>query len=86
VVCPPGEFTIEDLVKLLPFELFGMAVKGEKILPLHENGVSKWPAKDGSLPQVSNLTVTFDGKKPACERVVVDSIIISGVRTARLPG
>lgn len=80
VVYPPGEFTIEDLVKLLPFanELFVMGVKGEKLLPLLENGVSKWPAKDGRFPQVSNLTFTFDGNKPAGERVLADSIKVAG--------
>ena len=80
VVYPPGEFTVEDLIKLLPFAnlLYVMGVKGDKLLPLLENGVSKWPAKDGRFPQVSNMAFTFDGNKPSGERVVADSITVGG--------
>jgi len=80
VVYPPGPFTVEDLMKLLPFsnELMVVAVKGADVIDLLENGVSQWPKKEGRFPCMSNLTFTFDGNKPAGERVEREGITVGG--------
>ena len=80
VVYPKGHFTVEDLIKLLPFAnlLYVMQVTGKGLLGILENGVSKWPNKDGRFPCVSNMKFTFDGNKPAGERVVADSVVVGG--------
>ena len=81
VVFPAGPFTVEDLLKLLPFDnlLAVKALKGADLLDALENGVSKWPNKEGRFPQVSNLKFTFDGSKPAGERVQARSAARSGL-------
>ena len=47
------QFTVEDLVKLLPFEnlLVVAALSGEQLLAALENSVSMWPKKEGRFMQ-----------------------------------
>lgn len=55
VVYPAGPFTVEDMVKLLPFDnhLVSVSVTGAQLLEILENGVSQWPKKEGRFPQAS---------------------------------
>ncbi|XKL59322.1 hypothetical protein PGB90_000338 [Kerria lacca] len=67
----PGEFTLGDLMRIVPYceptvELF---VKGETILQMLENGVSKYPELEGRFPQVAGIRFAFDPKAPPGKRV-----------------
>lgn len=74
VIYPAGSFTVEDMVKLLPFEnhLVSVGVTGAALLEILENGVSQWPKKEGRFPQVraQACDVSADtSKRPARARV-----------------
>lgn len=78
VVYPAGQFTLEDLMKLLPFpnELMVVELSGEQILHCLENSVSGWPKKEGRFMQVSGIKFTFDGNRDSYSRVLRDSVVV----------
>ena len=51
-----GSVTVEDMVKLLPFDnlLVVIAITGQQLMEVLENGVSQWPKKEGRFPQARN--------------------------------
>jgi 5'-nucleotidase len=76
---PPGSFTVEDLMKLLPFanELMVVELNGAQVLHCLENSVSSWPKKDGRFVQVSGIKFEFDGSKPAMQRIVDGTVMVA---------
>jgi len=76
---PTGKFTVEDLMKLLPFanELMVVELNGAQVLHCLENSVSGWPKKEGRFVQVSGIKFEFDGSKPAMERVVGGTVMVA---------
>ena len=74
----PGDLTKKDILSILPFEntLVKVRLTGAHIKRLLENGVSAAGEEDGRFPQVSGLSFTYDGKRPAGSRVT--SIELAG--------
>jgi 5'-nucleotidase len=76
----PGPITKRDTIAVLPFgdPIVKIEVSGAILRAALENGVSRVieePAS-GRYPQVSGLSFTFDGRKPAGSRVV--EVLING--------
>lgn len=71
-----GDITIGDIYKLLPFDnkVTVVEVTGKSLWDAIENGIAGYPETFGKFPQVSGFKYTFDGSKPAGERLV--SIIL----------
>lgn len=71
---PSGEITLYNIGKPLPFvnSLMTVEMKGEKVYQAIERGLREWPygASNGGFLQVSGIVYTFDGSKPAGERLV----------------
>jgi len=74
----PGVFTLGDIRLILPWEdlVIKLRVTGEQLFKALENSVSTYPAYDGRFLAVSGLRFAFDPKKPAGERIPVESIVI----------
>ena len=74
---PVGPFTLEDLMKLLPFanELMVVELTGAQVLHCLENSVSGWPKKEGRFVQVSGVKFEFDGSKDPMGRVTEGSVM-----------
>merc|ERR1719247_3835511 len=77
-VYPSGKFTLEDLMRLLPFtnELMVVELNGAQILSSLENAVSTLPKRDGNFVQVSGIKFKFDSSKDAGERVLKESVMV----------
>jgi 5'-nucleotidase len=76
----PGPVTKRDTIAILPFgdPVVKIEVSGAVLRAALENGVSRVieePAS-GRYPQVSGLSFTYDGRKPAGSRVV--EVLING--------
>lgn len=71
---PKGEIRLYDVNKPLPFvnSLMTVEVKGDRIYEALERGLRGWPngSSNGGFLQVSGLSYTFDGSKPAGRRLV----------------
>ncbi len=67
-----GDVTVGDIFAMLPFDnkVTLVEVTGQTVWDALENGVAGYPATNGKFPQVSGLSYTFDGSKPAGERLV----------------
>ncbi|KAL3785491.1 hypothetical protein ACHAWO_013431 [Cyclotella atomus] len=88
----PGVITARDVNDLLVLSLLTyhfvqpnpkakrsvMVVKitGQQLLYALENGVSKYPAKEGRFPCVDGVRFTFDPTKPPGNRVVLGSVVV----------
>ena len=70
----PGTLTKRDALSILPFEnhVVKIEVTGAQLRAALEHGVGRIAesAEEGRFPQVSGLTFTFDGRRPAGSRVV----------------
>jgi len=70
----PGPITKRDTIAILPFgnQVVKIQVSGATLRAALENGVSRIVEEEesGRYPQVSGLSFTFDGRKPAGSRVV----------------
>ena len=68
---PPGEFTMKDLVHIVPMRdpLVVLEVTGKIILEALENSVSSYPKLEGRFPQVSGVSFVFDPTKEPGKRV-----------------
>uniref|UniRef100_UPI00398EC83B mannosylglucosyl-3-phosphoglycerate phosphatase-like isoform X1 n=1 Tax=Pristiophorus japonicus TaxID=55135 RepID=UPI00398EC83B len=77
---PPGDFTMHDLLLVLPIvdPLLVVQVTAEQLLEALENGVSMYPELDGRFPQVAGLEFGFDPSAEPGNRIVVDSVKIQG--------
>lgn len=67
-----GDITKKMLLTVFPFPntLAVVDVKGSDLKLALEGGLSKVEEKAGRFPQVSGMTLVFDAKKPAGERIV----------------
>ncbi len=67
-----GDVTMGDIFAMLPFDnkVTLINVTGQTVWDALENGVAGYPETNGKFPQVSGLKYTFDGAKPAGERLV----------------
>lgn len=67
-----GDVTVGDIFAMLPFDnkVTLVEVTGQTVWDALENGVSGYPETYGQFPQVSGIKYTFDGSKPAGERIV----------------
>lgn len=67
-----GDVTVGDVFAMLPFDnkVTLVEVTGQTVWDALENGVDDYPATNGKFPQVSGIKYTFDGSKPAGERIV----------------
>ncbi len=67
-----GDVTVGDVFAMLPFDnkVTLVEVTGQTVWDALENGVDGYPATNGKFPQVSGIKYTFDGSKPAGERIV----------------
>ncbi|KAA0166837.1 hypothetical protein FNF31_01212 [Cafeteria roenbergensis] len=76
----PGQFTMRDLVSLLPMQdpVVKLKVTGRQLVDALENGVSKWPALEGRFPQVSGIRFAFDPSLPPGERVLLSTVRVRG--------
>ncbi|KAA0173950.1 hypothetical protein FNF27_04511 [Cafeteria roenbergensis] len=81
-----GPFSMADLLKILPYpaEVPTVRVSGVALLEALENGVSKWPEREGRFPQVSGIRFQFNGSKEPGSRVVEGSVWV-GVGDAARP-
>lgn len=67
-----GDVTVGDVFAMLPFDnkVTLVEVTGQTVWDALENGVDGYPTTNGKFPQVSGIKYTFDGSKPAGERIV----------------
>ena len=67
-----GDVTVGDVFAMLPFDnkVTLVEVTGQTVWDALENGVDAYPELNGKFPQVSGIRYTFDGSKPAGERIV----------------
>lgn len=67
-----GDVTVGDIFAMLPFDnkVTLVEVTGQTVWDALENGVDGYPTTNGKFPQVSGIKYTFDGSKPAGERIV----------------
>ena len=67
-----GDVTVGDVFAMLPFDnkVTLIEVTGQTVWDALENGVDAYPELNGKFPQVSGIRYTFDGSKPAGERIV----------------
>ena len=67
-----GDVTVGDVFAMLPFDnkVTLIEVTGQTVWDALENGVADYPELNGKFPQVSGIHYTFDGSKPAGERIV----------------
>ncbi|KAK3703755.1 hypothetical protein RRG08_040940 [Elysia crispata] len=66
-----GDFKIRDLLTILPLvdNCVVIKVTGAQLVQALENGVSKYPVKEGRFPQVAGLSFGFDPTRPPGQRV-----------------
>jgi 5'-nucleotidase len=76
----PGEYTVKDLVDLLPMptQCVLLEVTGSLFASILENSVAKFPVLEGRFGQVSGMSFSFDPEKPEGSRVLRDSILVGG--------
>ncbi|XP_005099801.1 mannosylglucosyl-3-phosphoglycerate phosphatase [Aplysia californica] len=79
-VHPKGEFTIRDLLTILPLmdSLVVIKVSGLQLLNALENGVSKYPVKEGRFPQVAGIAFGFNPTHPPGQRVAHELVQVQG--------
>ncbi|XP_054842673.1 trifunctional nucleotide phosphoesterase protein YfkN-like [Eublepharis macularius] len=77
---PIGNFTMHDLLSILPFmdALLVVRITGERLLEALENGVCRYPALDGRFPQVAGIEFGFDPNAEPGHRILRDSVKIQG--------
>ncbi|KAL3308995.1 hypothetical protein Ciccas_012463, partial [Cichlidogyrus casuarinus] len=79
-VIPAGEITVKILNRLLPIldSIVVLELTGADLLKVLENSVSQIPKLEGRFGQVSGITFKYSAKKPAGERVLMDSVLVDG--------
>uniref|UniRef100_A0A8C5KQG2 Ecto-5'-nucleotidase n=1 Tax=Jaculus jaculus TaxID=51337 RepID=A0A8C5KQG2_JACJA len=77
---PPGNFTLHDLLAVLPIvdPVLVVRVTGSQLLEALENGVYKYPALDGRFPQVAGIEFGFDPEAEPGHRVIRDTVKVQG--------
>ena len=79
-VIPRGPVTLGDLRSLLPMvdSLTVLEVTGRQLLLALENGVSRCDESEGRWPCLSGLSMAYDPRLPAGQRVLPDSVSVAG--------
>ncbi|XP_043920348.1 trifunctional nucleotide phosphoesterase protein YfkN-like [Protopterus annectens] len=79
-VHPAGNFTVYDLLTILPLVDLVVVLKitGNQLLKALENGVSRYPELDGRFPQVAGIEFGFDPDAQPGHRVAVNSVQVQG--------
>ncbi|GMH44822.1 hypothetical protein BSKO_12774 [Bryopsis sp. KO-2023] len=74
-----GNITKRDLTEILPMmdESIVLELTAEDLVGVLENSVSQYPKLEGRFLQISGFKFAFDPSKPAGERVLTDSIIMT---------
>ncbi|XP_012880689.1 PREDICTED: 5'-nucleotidase-like [Dipodomys ordii] len=77
---PPGNFTLHDLLAVLPIvdPVLVVRVTGAQLLDALENGVYKYPALDGRFPQVAGIEFGFDPDAEPGHRIIRDTVKVQG--------
>lgn len=67
-----GNVTVGNIFAMLPFDnkVTLIQATGQTVWDALENGVSGYPDTYGQFPQVSGIKYTFDGSKPAGQRII----------------
>jgi len=75
-----SSFTMRELFTVCPMmeELFTVSVTADKLVAALENGVSRWPKKEGRFPHVAGVEFSFDPRSPPGRRVVRGSVLVGG--------
>ncbi|KAF7791785.1 hypothetical protein EIP86_002809 [Pleurotus ostreatoroseus] len=68
----PGPLTFGDLQGILfyPDPTVVVELDANTLWDTLESGLSLWPAQEGRFPSLSGLRVTFDGRRPAGQRIL----------------
>lgn len=79
-----GEITMGEVLTVLPFQntLATFQLKGSDVVAALENGVSQVEEAKGRFPQVAGLKYSFDGSKPAGERISDVMVVAADGTTA----
>lgn len=74
-----GQFTVKDLITMLPFtdELVVVEMTGRDLLDALETSVSAWPAMEGRFLQVSGISYAFDPSKEPGNRITHESVTVN---------
>jgi 5'-nucleotidase len=74
-----GQFTVKDLITMLPFtdELVVVEMTGTDLLDALEVSVSAWPAKEGRFLQVSGISYAFDPTNEPGNRIIKDCVTVN---------
>nr|XP_008260488.2 trifunctional nucleotide phosphoesterase protein YfkN isoform X1 [Oryctolagus cuniculus] len=77
---PAGNFTLHDLLAILPIvdPVLVVKVTGAQLLEALENGVYKYPALDGRFPQVAGIEFGFDPDAEPGHRIIRDTVKVQG--------
>ena len=69
---PAGPISLGDVLSVQPFgnTVVTFSITGQQLLEAMENGVSKVEEGAGRFPQISGMTLTWDGSKEPGSRVV----------------
>lgn len=83
-----GPFKYGDLASMLPMadELAVVKCKGSILLAALENSVSQLPKTEGRFLQVAGLRFEFDSSKPAGNRVIRETVMVSQRSSNTQPG
>lgn len=67
----PGDITIGDIIKVLPFAnyLVVKEISGKDIIAALEHGTSSYPEPSGGFPQVGGMSYKIDLSKPIGNRI-----------------
>lgn len=73
-----GEIIKKDIINVLPFgnQLVTIKVTGKEILAALEVGIDEYPAAKGAFPHIAGMTMKFNPKNKAGERVI--EVLVNG--------
>lgn len=75
---PAGPIKFSVINNMIDDWVIVKLVKGQQVLEMLENSVSKYPSFDGRFLMVSGIRFTFDSKLPPGKRIVPGSVIVNG--------
>ncbi|KIJ11934.1 hypothetical protein PAXINDRAFT_15266 [Paxillus involutus ATCC 200175] len=69
---PPVVLTLLDLKRILHYDnpVVALELEGKTLWAAMESGLSKWPDTAGRFPAISGFHVSWDGSRPANQRVL----------------
>lgn len=74
----PGQLLLGHVLKMLPMPtpILTVEMTGDVVLECLENGVSRWPAKEGRFLQVSGVRFRFDGTAKPGSRILQHTVTV----------